>query len=77
MITGNQIRAGRALIKWSANDLANASGIGITTIRRLEVIEGIPSAQTRILAGIKKTLEDNGVEFIGAADDRPGVRLKA
>jgi transcriptional regulator with XRE-family HTH domain len=76
LITSEQIRAGRALIKWSADDLAEASGVGIATIRRFESANGTPSGQLRILESIKKTLEKAGIEFIGTPDDKPGVRLK-
>ena len=76
MIIGEQIRAARAMLKWTADDLAKKSDIGVATIRRLEVMNGIPSGQTRILESIQKTLEQGGVEFIGIPDHQPGVRLK-
>ena len=76
MIIGEQIRAARAMLKWTADDLAKKSDIGVATIRRLEVMNGIPSGQTRILESIQKTLEQGGVEFIGTPDHQPGVRLK-
>jgi len=76
LIIGEQIRAARAMLKWTADDLAKKSDIGVATIRRLEVMNGIPSGQTRILESIQKTLEQGGVEFIGTPDHQPGVRLK-
>ena len=76
MITSDQIRAARALLKWSANDLAGASKVGIATIRRFEIQDGVPSGQVRILESLTIALESAGVEFIGSPDDRPGVRLK-
>lgn len=76
MIIGEQIRAARAMLKWTADDLAKKSDIGVATIRRLEVMNGIPSGQTRILESIQKTLEQGGVEFIGTPNNQPGVRLK-
>ena len=76
MITSDQIRAARALIKWSADDLAKSANVGIATVRRFEVVKGVPSGQIRILDALKAALELGGVEFIGTPDDRPGVRLK-
>lgn len=76
LITSEQIRAARALIKWSADDLAEASGVGVATIRRFESVAGVPSGQLRILEMIMKELQNAGVEFVGSPDDRPGVRLK-
>ena len=75
MITSDQIRAARALLRWSADDLANAADIGIATVRRFESVDGVPSGQIRILESLKQSLEDAGVEFIGSPDDQPGVRL--
>lgn len=75
MITSSQIRAGRALLRWSSNDLSEQSGIGTATIKRLEVMDGVPAGQVRTLQAIKAALEAAGVEFIGTPDDRPGVRL--
>lgn len=77
MISSAQIRAARALLRWSAVDLSAASGIGTATLQRMEVMEGVPSGQVRTLLAIKEALEAAGVEFIGTPDDRPGVRLGA
>ena len=76
MITSEQIRAARALIKWSADELADAAGVGVATIRRFESSPGVPSGQMRVIELIKNSLQDAGVEFVGSPDDRPGVRLK-
>ncbi len=75
MITSGQIRAARALLKWSAEVLSNKSGVGIATIKRYDVSEGVPNANVRTLTIIKKTLEEAGIEFIGEPDNNPGVRL--
>jgi len=75
MITSCQIRAARALINWSARELADKSGMGVATIRRMELAEGVPSSNAQNLELIKRTLQILGVEFIGTPEDRPGVRL--
>jgi transcriptional regulator with XRE-family HTH domain len=76
LITSEQIRAARALIKWSADDLAEAAGVGVATIRRFESVAGVPSGQMRVIELLRNTLQAAGVEFVGSPDDRPGVRLK-
>ena len=76
MISSAQIRAGRALLRWNASDLADASGVGTATLQRMEVMEGVPSGQVRTLMAIKEALESAGIEFLGTPDDQPGVRLK-
>ena len=75
MITSDQIRAARALLRWSADDLAVSAGVGVATVRRFEAIDGVPSGQIRVLEAVTKSLEDAGIEFIGTPEDRPGVRL--
>ena len=76
MITSDQIRAARALLKWSATDLAKNAKIGVATIRRFELQEGVPEGQIRILDALKSTFESAGIDFIGTPDDSPGVRLR-
>jgi len=76
MLTGLQIRAAKALLRWSANELANRAGVGVATVRRFELIDGVPFANIRTIGAIKSTLEEAGIEFIGTPDDGPGVRLR-
>jgi transcriptional regulator with XRE-family HTH domain len=75
MLSTCQIRAARALLRWSAEELAKSSGIGVATIRRIELTEGVPSSNARTLERLKRALEAAGVEFIGSAENDPGVRL--
>ena len=76
MITSCQIRAARALLNLSALQLAVKSGVGVATIRRMELAVSIPSSNAQTLGLVQSCLEMLGVEFIGSPDDRPGVRLK-
>ena len=76
MLSSNQIRAARALLGWSGTDLAEKSGVGITTLRRYELQIGIPSANTSVLLTLKETLENAGIEFTGDPLVNPGVTLR-
>jgi transcriptional regulator with XRE-family HTH domain len=76
VITSEQIRAARQLIRVTANQLAKSSGVGVATIRRFELMTGVPSGNARLVESIQRALEEAGVEFVGTPDDRPGVRLK-
>ena len=76
MITSEQIRAARQLIRITADQLASSSGVGVATIRRFELMVGVPSGNARLVEAIQRALEEAGVEFIGSPDERPGVRLK-
>ena len=76
MISSSQIRAARALLGWSGTNLAEKSGVGITTLRRYELQKGIPSANTTVLLALKETLEQTGIEFTGDPLVNPGVTLR-
>ena len=77
MITGSQVRAAKALLKWSGDVLAVKANIAISTIRRIEAEDGVlANANIKTLSAIQKALEEGGVEFIGTPDQQPGVRLK-
>ena len=75
-ISSAQLRAARALLRWSAQKLAEASKVGVATIRRVEVIDGdIPVTSANELA-IRRALEAAEVEFIDENGGGPGVRLR-
>jgi transcriptional regulator with XRE-family HTH domain len=76
LITSEQIRAARQLLRLTADQLATKSGVGVATIRRYELMTGVPSGNARSVEALQLALEEAGVEFIGTPDDRPGVRLK-
>jgi transcriptional regulator with XRE-family HTH domain len=76
LITSEQIRAARALLRISVIQLAKLSEVGEATIKRIEAGNGLPSANIKTLNLITKAFEKAGIEFIGTPDDRPGVRLK-
>ena len=75
MVTSEQIKMARAALGWSIGTLAKRSEVGVRTINRIESQDGLPKATTANLKIIRLTLEQAGVEFIGSADEGPGVRL--
>jgi hypothetical protein len=75
-LTSAQIRAARALLRWSAVDLARESALGITTIRRAELADEKTSMTIANDLAVRRTLEAAGVEFIEENGGGPGVRLK-
>jgi transcriptional regulator with XRE-family HTH domain len=75
-LTSAQIRAARALLRWSAEDLARESTLGVTTIRRAELTEGETSMTASNDLAVRRTLEAAGVEFIDENGGGPGVRLR-
>jgi hypothetical protein len=71
-----QIRAARALVRWSAEDLARSSSVGLTTIRRAELAIHETSLTAANSLAIRNALEGAGVEFIDENGGGPGVRLR-
>ncbi len=71
-----QIRAARASLRWSANQLSEASGVSVPTIQRFEQVDDIPPSRSATLVGIQNAFEAAGIEFIGTPDDGPGIRLR-
>jgi transcriptional regulator with XRE-family HTH domain len=76
LITSDQIRAARALLRWSGSTLAEKSGIGFSTLMRLETSEGVPSSHVKTLEALKSAFEAAGIEFIGTPEQGAGIRWK-
>ena len=70
------MRAARALLRWTALDLAQASKVGVATIRRVEVVDGEIKVTPANEAALRQALERAGVEFIDENGGGPGVRLR-
>ena len=77
MLACNQICMSRAALGWSISTLSERSAVSVSTIKRLETDEGFSKATEANLRLIRETLEAAGIEFIGDADEGPGVRLWA
>jgi len=75
-LTSAQIRAARALLRWSADDLSRISALGINTIRRAELAEHETSMTAANDLAVRRALETAGVEFIDENGGGPGVRLR-
>ena len=81
MITAAQLRAARALVGMDQRALAEASGLSLPTIQRMEASEGVIRGNVDSLVKLISALEAAGVELIGdgsvSASGGRGVRLKA
>lgn len=64
------------MLRWSAEDLARASALGVATIRRAELTEEQTSLTTANDLAIRRALEAAGVEFIAENGGGLGVRLR-
>ncbi len=50
----------RAFMRWSIEDLARKSGVGASTIKRMETFDGIPRARIENLEAIRDTFVGTG-----------------
>jgi hypothetical protein len=76
ILTGAHLRAARALLKWTGEQLAQASGVSLQTIRRSEPLDGPVRMITANAWAIRSALEAAGVEFIAENGGGAGVRLR-
>lgn len=68
------MRAARALLGWSQQNLADKAILSLNAVKRLEAGRGDPRMST-VLA-VKSALENGGIEFLPATGDKgEGVRL--
>ena len=72
-LSGGQIRAARALLRWSIEQLAREASLGRNTIKRAEAKDGKTSLTTANELAIRRAFEGAGVEFTNG--DQPGVRV--
>ena len=81
MITASQMRAARALLGMDQRHLAEAAGISLPTIQRMEASDGQVRGNVDTLVKVVEALERAGVELIGegaaSTDGGRGVRFKA
>jgi len=80
MITAAQLRAARALLDMDQRALAEASGLSVPTIQRMEASDGVIRGQVESLMKLVGALDKAGIELINEGMASPtggrGVRLK-
>ena len=70
-----QVKAARALLAWSQEQLAEAADVSIPTIKRLEATDGPLGGRTETAEKIRMALANAGIGFIDENGGGPGVRL--
>jgi len=77
-LTGSrQITAARALLGWDQAALAEAAGVHVNTVQRIEGGEpgGPIPGRAASVDSVRRALEAAGIEFTNG--DAPGVRLRS
>ena len=75
MITPRQIRAARALLGWSQQQLADKAIVSLNAVTRLE--KQRVDSRVSTLTAIQKTLTKAGIEFLSPDIKGEGVRLRS
>lgn len=76
MLTAEQLRAARSLLRMEQSDLAGRSGVSLASIKRFEAMAGPLQGRTDTVQKIQDSLERAGVIFISENGEGPGVRLR-
>jgi len=74
MVTARQIRAARALLGWSQQELADRAIVSLNALARLET--GKADTRMSTLMAIRQALIKAGIEFLPAEEHGEGVRLR-
>ncbi|MCK0196892.1 helix-turn-helix domain-containing protein [Ancylobacter sp. 6x-1] len=75
MFSSEQLRAARALLGLSQQEVATAAGISTMTLKRAEG-SGKPAASAEAMEAIGRALESAGIIFVSENGEGPGVRLR-
>jgi len=76
LITAEQVRAARAMLRMEQAVLAEAAGVSVETVKRLEAQDGpLLTGRAATINAIEKALVKAGVEFTNG--EEPGVKLRA
>jgi transcriptional regulator with XRE-family HTH domain len=75
LVTSEQLRAARAMLRMEQPSLAAAAGVSVNTISRIETIDGPIIARTDTVRRLQRALEAAGITFTDG--DGPGVRMRA
>ena len=76
MITGEQFRAARALLRLEQSEVAEVSGVSLPTIKRLEAASGPISANTGTRDALVRAFNQAGVVFVDDNGQGTGVRFR-
>jgi transcriptional regulator with XRE-family HTH domain len=72
IISPEQIRAARALLRLEQDELARRARVSVVTIRRLEAVDGASRVAPATVDGVRQALEAAGAEFLeGGVRRRP------
>ena len=75
MITPRQIRAARAILGWSQQELADKAIVSLNAVTRLE--RGKVDSRVSTVSAVEKALTKAGIDFLASDTKGEGVRLRS
>jgi len=73
MVTPREIRAARAFLGWTRQQLADRAIVALNTVIRLE--QGVVDSRSSTLDAVRKAIEGAGIEFLSRRGDSEGIRF--
>lgn len=61
LITSEQIRACRAILRWTIDDLSEKTGVSVSTLKRIEKVSGYPHCRIDTIEQIRSTFEETNI----------------
>ena len=74
MPTRREVRAARAFLGWTRQQLADRAIVSLNSVIRLE--QGVVDPRSSTLNAIRQALEGAGIEFLSLRGDGEGVALR-
>ncbi|MFN3350028.1 helix-turn-helix domain-containing protein [Pseudorhodoplanes sp.] len=68
-----QLKAARALLGWSQEDLAKIAGVSLPTVKRLESADGLLGGRDDTIDKLRTAIENAGIEFL---HDKGGIGVR-
>lgn len=75
MLSCEQLRAARAILRWRAADLAERAGVNLSTVQRAEKADGPVPMMPANEKAVREALEAAGIEFIPENGGGVGLRM--
>jgi predicted transcriptional regulator len=74
MVTPREVRAARAFLGWTRQQLADRAIVALNTVIRLE--QGVVDSRSSTLDSVRRVLEGAGIEFLSLREDSEGIRFR-
>jgi predicted transcriptional regulator len=74
MVTPREVRAARAFLGWTRQQLADRAIVALNTVIRLE--QGVVDTRSSTLDAVRRALEAAGIEFLSLREDSEGIRVR-